>query len=207
MDFGTILGVVIDRSNKLCSAKNRLMAINAPVKIGKNSSSPFRSNKVQAATTATSTSTSVVRRSSLDGLAEDSIDRYQIILADMEIELTRLYEEMEKINCVGVVTDWQRPYLIKWKESISHNDNGLRKTSTVNPSDPFKNGQTQIPIKNKIRLKIKSILQKLLPKSWTVETPRKPEKEMRRVRVGAGELFAGNQKDQDPTQSPGHFQN
>lgn len=179
--------------------------MNIPIKSGKNSSSPFRSNKIQAASTstATSTSTSVGRRSSLDGLQEDSIDRYQIILADMEIELTRLYEEMEKINCVGVVTDWQRPYLIKWKESISNKDTGIRRASTANPLDPIKNDQIQIPIKNKIRRKIKSYLKIFLPESWMKEAPLKPAKEMRRVRVGAGELFAGNQKVQDPTQIPG----
>ena len=33
----------------------------------------------------------------------------------MEEDLERLYGEMVLRNCVGVVTEWQRPYLVRWK--------------------------------------------------------------------------------------------
>jgi hypothetical protein len=105
MDFGTILGVVADRNQRLLAAKKRRDGM--PLRSSSSTPHHFRSNKVQ---------TSPPLRSSLDALQAEHVEHFLQKFADIEERLKRLYLEMVEMNCVGVVTDWQRPHLTRWKD-------------------------------------------------------------------------------------------
>lgn len=105
MDFGTILGVVTDRNQRLLASKKRREG--TPLRSSSSTPHHFRSIKVQ---------TSPPLRSSLDGLQAANVEHFLLKFGDIEKRLNGLYQEMVEMNCVGVVTDWQRPHLTRWKD-------------------------------------------------------------------------------------------
>ena len=114
LDYGTLLGLVIYRTQRLSSAR-KILATTAPRIPPQSSSppsywslwSPSRSNKVA--------SFPATRQLAAQDPGTASADRFLQLLAEMEEDLERLYGEMVLRNCVGVVTEWQRPYLVRWK--------------------------------------------------------------------------------------------
>ena len=121
MDFGTILGVVLDRNSRLLEAKKRRTEL--PMRGSSSAPLHFRSNKVQS---------SPPLHSSLDGLQTEYVEHFLQMFADIEERLNRLYQEMVEMNCVGVVTDWQRPHLTRWRDCEERErEEALKKQSSI----------------------------------------------------------------------------
>lgn len=125
MDFGSILGVVADRYQRLLAYKKRREGMT----LRSSSSTPnhFRSIKVQS---------SPPLRSSLDGLQPEYVEHFLQKFADIEKSLNRLYQDMVEVNCVGVVTDWQRPHLTRWKDCEERIEEEKRSSIQSRIDDP-----------------------------------------------------------------------
>ena len=118
LDYGTLLGLVIYRTQRLKSAME-ILALRPPHNPLHSSTIPSsnwsflnirtssRSNRVASLPVTTKLTEQEVEAA--------SADRFLLLLAKMEVDLERLYGEMVRRNCVGVVSEWQRPYLVRWK--------------------------------------------------------------------------------------------
>lgn len=114
LDYGTLLGLVIYRTQRLSSARKILAT--KPPRIPPHSSSPPTHWSIWSPSRGSKVASfPATRQLAVQDSETASADRFLQLLAVMEEDLERLYGEMVLRNCVGVVMEWQRPYLVRWK--------------------------------------------------------------------------------------------
>ena len=118
LDYGTLLGLVIYRTQRLTSARDILVMKPPHIPLHSSAKPSSNWNFLNVRTSSRSSrvaSLPVTTKVTEEELEAASADRFLFLLGEMEEDLKRLYGEMVRRNCVGVVAEWQRPYLVRWK--------------------------------------------------------------------------------------------
>ena len=128
MDYASILGILIDGNQRLTdSRKNLLQWIQEDASEKQSSWKAYRmfnrrSNRVRSAPACPMPTIRLAAKLEI-------VDKFVLVFSEMEETVNASYLRMVDLNRVGVVSDWQRPYLKVWKDSMCKGDELIRKSS------------------------------------------------------------------------------
>lgn len=147
MDYATIQGIVIEKSGNLKNTR-KLLAVHVEeaitVPLGKGNTGMFSccsrsSFRIKSSRGSFSMEDHEKGVNDLDGLLSglslQSVDKYLIFFFEMRETLNHHFIEMTQQNLIGIVEEWQRPYLVVWKDF--ENENSKNKQDHTRSQESF----------------------------------------------------------------------